>query len=144
MLGIFLVGLLVAGGTMWNPSGLPVQGTSWLRQLARAVSFDRPQPNQSRPAGIDYRSDVDVPPAAVRMIPAASTEQARLAHFHGTASVIVYVDAMGIPREMEPASLVPFGLGKAIRMAVFQWRFRPAQRGGVAVAAKTAVEVPFQ
>ena len=144
VLGIFIVGLLVAVGTMWNPGGIADREASWLGQAARAASLVHPQSSQPQPAGIDYRSDVDVPPAAIRIVPAALTEQARLAHFHGTASMVVYVDAMGTAREMEPASPVPFGLGNAIRLAVFQWRFRPAQRGGVAVAAKTAVEVPFQ
>jgi len=134
----------VAAGTMWNPSGMADGGTSWLQRTALAVSSVRAEPSQPRSPGIDYRSDVDVPPAAIRVIPAGLTEQARVARFHGTVSMIVYVDSLGVPREMEPASPVPFGLSNTIRLAVFQWRFRPAQRGGVAVAAKTAVEVPFQ
>lgn len=143
-LGIFLIGLLVATGAVWNPSGIADREASWFEQAVRAAGSFRPQPRQAEQPAIEYLADVDVPPAPIRMVPAVMTEQARAARFHGTVSVIVYVDSQGVPRQMEPASPVPFGLGDTIRLTVFQWRFRPAQRGGLAVAAKTAVEVPFR
>jgi Gram-negative bacterial TonB protein C-terminal len=143
-LGIFVIGMSVAIGTMWNPTGIADRGSFWFAEAAGVARSVRPEPSQARQPAIEYFADVDVPAAPIRVAPAVMTEQARAARFHGTVSVIVYVDAMGVPRQMDPASPVPFGLGNTIRLAVFQWRFRPAQRGGVAVAAKTAVEVPFQ
>ncbi|HTS49201.1 MAG TPA: energy transducer TonB [Bryobacteraceae bacterium] len=144
VLGILVIGISMAIGVKWNPAGLADRGSSWFGEAARVARSVLPEPSQAPQPAIEYFAHVDVPAAPIRVAPAVMTEQARAARFRGTVSVIVYVDSLGVPRQMEPASPVPFGLGNAIRLAVFQWRFRPAQRGGVAVAAKTAVEVPFQ
>jgi TonB family protein len=88
--------------------------------------------------------DPDTPPLVISVVPASYTEEARNAGFHGKVFVTVYVDAAGVPRDIEATSPMPFGLERTIRQAVFQWRFQPALSHGVAVAGKTMLEMPFR
>jgi TonB family protein len=128
LLGFLLIGLLVAGGTL-RPA--------WLRWAAKETAPAQVADTVAKP-------ELDSPPSVKRVVPASYTEQARNAGFHGRVSVIVYVDATGVPEDIEAASPIPFDLERSIRSAVFQWRFRPARSRGVAVAGRTLVEVPFR
>jgi hypothetical protein len=76
-------------------------------------------------------------------VPASYTEKARNAGFRGKEFVTVYVNALGVPEDVEATLPVPFGLERTIRPALFQWRFQPALARS-SVAGKTMVEVPFR
>ncbi len=128
LLGFLFIGMLVAGGTL-RPA--------WLRWTARETA-------PAQVADTSGKPELDSPPSVKRVVPASYTGEARNAGFHGKVSVIVYVDAAGVPEDIEATSPIPFGLERTIRPAVVQWRFRPARSRGVAVAGRTLVEVPFR
>jgi hypothetical protein len=128
LLGFLLIGVLVAGGTL-RPA--------WLRWTVEETA---PAPSAHTVA----KPELDSQPSVIRVVPASYTEQARKAGFHRRVSVIVYVDAAGVPEDIQATSPIPFGLERTIRPAILQWRFRPALSRGVAVAGRTLVEVPFR
>jgi protein TonB len=76
--------------------------------------------------------------------PAAYTDEAQKAGFHGTVAVIVSVDAQGVPEKMQPTEPIPYGLDRTVSQAIRQWRFRPASEHGVPIASQTVVYVPFR
>jgi TonB family protein len=140
LLGILLIGMLVAGGTLWNSRVGKLTGPTrgfWFRETARDTAPAHGAITEAKP-------DPDRPPSVTRVVPASYTEEARNAGFHGRVSVTVYVNALGVPEDIEATSPIPFDLERTIRPAVVQWRFRPALSHGVAVAGKTMVEVPFR
>ena len=112
LLGFLFIGMLVAGGTL-RPA--------WLRWAAKDTA-----PAQVADTGLN--PELDSPPSVKRVVPASYTGEARTAGFHGRVSVIVYVDAAGVPEDIEATSPIPFDLERTIRPAVLQWSFRPADR----------------
>jgi TonB family protein len=152
LLGSLIVGMLIVGGTHWNSRLGKLTEPRWRGSTSghasspsgfRGLEAARAT-TPTYGANTEDQPDLDSPPAATWVLPASYTEEARNAGFHGTVSVTVYVDALGVPQDVKATSPIPFGLESTIRPAVFQWRFRPAFSRGVAVASKTTVEVPFQ
>ena len=112
---------------------------AWLRSLADAVA-----PTPERDPKANLVAHPDTPPLPTQIVPVSYTAEARNAGFHARVLVTVYVDSNGVPRLMEPAVPIPYGLEQPIRQAVLQWRFRPAFAKGAPVASKTVVNVPFR
>ena len=143
MLGLLLIAVLVAGTMRWN-SALEMLGIQKLRAPSGAHLRAGIAEGRTSPAAGDD-SDLAQSPSPIRVVPARYTEEARAAHFQGPVFVRVYVDAHGVPEDVESTSSIPFGLESSVRKAVSQWRFAPAvSRNGLAVAGKTIIEVPFR
>lgn len=83
-------------------------------------------------------------PQPLRRVDAKYSPQALSAHIQGTVVLEVVVDAGGNPAHIAFISPVGFGLDEEARRAVEQWKFRPATKDGVPVAAYTDVEVDFR
>ncbi len=85
----------------------------------------------TRPAQVIYRVDPEF------------SEDARKAKFQGVVVLMIEIGTDGRahnPKVVEPAGL---GLDQKALEAVSQWRFRPAQRNGEAIASTARVEVHF-
>lgn len=90
-------------------------------------------PDAAEPAAVRHRVEPRVP------------EEARRQRWQGTVLLAVTVSPEGTPAEVlvlrssgHPA------LDRAAAEALWQWRFHPARRGGVAVAERLAVPITFR
>jgi protein TonB len=71
------------------------------------------------------------------------SEEARKAKFQGTVVLNVVIGADGRPRDMRIARPLGMGLDEKALEAVKNWRFKPAEKDGHAVAAYASIEVEF-
>lgn len=94
-------------------------------------------------APVNRTADV-TPPKALHKVDAWYTREARLNGIQGTVLLEVAVDEMGRPETVSVLSPIGFGLDNRAIEAVRLWTFRPAMKGGVAVAGVTTVEVRFR
>lgn len=110
-----------------------------INRLMPAEGFAQP-PRGNRFAQHLY----DKPPVPTYTSPAEYSEQARKAKFNGAVIVSILVNEEGIP--IDPQIIRPIGMGldeKAVE-SVLQYRFKPAMKDGVPVAARISVEVNFR
>jgi protein TonB len=87
--------------------------------------------------------DVSQPVLLVKVEPEYS-EEARKAKYSGTVLLSIVVDATGMPRDIKVTRPLGLGLDEKAIEAVSKWRFKPAMKGGHAVAVQANVEVNFR
>jgi len=101
-------------------------------------------PGQSDPRGV-YRSGGDVTaPELVHRTDPEYTEQARIAKYLGTVLLSVEIDQTGTPTNAKVQRGLGLGLNEKAVECVKQWKFRPGQLDGMAVAVRTSLEVVFR
>lgn len=106
------------------------------------------QPNDAPPpapsAGAVPQDEVMAEPCADNEPPRYPDEERRRGH-EGRVVVAVAVDAHGRVQQATLAQPSPYpGLNREALRAVRQWRFQPARRHGVPIAADTEVAVHFR
>jgi protein TonB len=99
----------------------------------------RPDATLVPPAG----GDTTMPALEAKVEPAYSAE-ARAAQSHGQVVLRMVVDTDGKARDISLVEGLGFGLDEAALEAVTEWRFKPATRGGVPVAAPLIIRVSFR
>lgn len=82
-------------------------------------------------------------PTLVFKVEPEYTDDARKARLQGLVSLVAEVGADGRIRSARVVRGLGMGLDERAMEAVTQWRFRPARRDGVAVAAPAIIEVHF-
>jgi TonB family protein len=87
--------------------------------------------------------DVSSPQIITKVEPEYS-EEARKAKFQGVVVLSIVIDANGMPRDIKVIRPLGLGLDEKAIEAVQKWRFRPAMKGGKAVAVSANVEVNFR
>jgi TonB family protein len=100
------------------------------------------QANAQPPA--TFQDGVTTPPVPLRVVEPEYTPEARRAGFHGFCIVRLTVDERGLPQNVRVARPVGMGLDEAAIKAVKQERFKPAMRGGLAVAFPLSMQVNFK
>jgi periplasmic protein TonB len=83
-------------------------------------------------------------PVLINKIEPEYSEEARKAKYSGTVRLRIVVDDHGLPRDIHVVSPLGLGLDEKAVEAVSRWRFRPALKGGRAVAVEAYVEVNFR
>ena len=71
------------------------------------------------------------------------SEEARRARFQGTVLLDTIVEEDGTVRVLRVERTPGFGLDNNAIAAVLKWRFKPARKDGMPVAAKLNIEVNF-
>ncbi|HWF11976.1 MAG TPA: energy transducer TonB, partial [Bryobacteraceae bacterium] len=104
----------------------------------------RPARAGSATAGV-YRvgSGVSAPSVLFKVDPEYS-EKARQAKYQGTAVLSVVVDASGRAGDIRVIKPLGMGLDEEAVLAVKQWRFRPALKGGQPVDVRATIEINFK
>lgn len=96
------------------------------------------------PTAAPTMADLDVPIPLSRPPPHYPTRALRMRET-GTVRVLVAVGADGVPTDVSvETSSQSRELDRAALDAVRKWRFRPAQRGGQAVAGSVVVPIEFR
>jgi TonB family protein len=72
------------------------------------------------------------------------SEDARKAKYSGTVLLSVIIDANGLTRDIKVIRPLGLGLDEKAIEAVSRWKFRPAMKGGKAVAVQANIEVNFR
>ena len=72
------------------------------------------------------------------------TELARTAKYQGTVLLSVEIDPSGIPTNLMVQRGLGLGLNEKAIESVKQWKFKPGQKGEMAVSVQTTVEVIFR
>jgi TonB family protein len=72
------------------------------------------------------------------------SEDARKAKYSGTVLLSVVIDEHGLTRDIKVVRPVGLGLDEKAIEAVSRWKFRPAMKGGRAVAVQANIEVNFR
>lgn len=85
-----------------------------------------------------------IAPRLLQRISPAYTEEARKAHLEGTVRLRIVIGVDGIANDLQVEQPLGLGLEEQAVLAVRQWRYAPAQKAGVPVAANTHVDVIFQ
>lgn len=83
-------------------------------------------------------------PVLLKKIEPDYSEEARKAKYQGSVGLRIVVDEQGFVRHVDVSRALGLGLDEKAIEAVRQWRFRPGQRDGRAVAVWAAVEVYFR
>ncbi len=83
-------------------------------------------------------------PVPIYKIEPEYSEEARKAKYSGTVLLSVVIDANGNTRDIHVVRPLGLGLDEKAIEAVSKWRFRPAMKGGRAVAVQAQVEVNFR
>ena len=83
-------------------------------------------------------------PTVVARVEPDYSEEARKAKYQGTVILSIEVGADGVPRNIKVARSLGLGLDEKAIEAVKQWRFRPGQKEGQAVATAVNLEVTFR
>jgi TonB family protein len=96
-----------------------------------------------RRAGLDVVNAVDTKPIALNLPRPNYTEEARKNKIQGTVRARVLVSSTGMVKQVTIVRGLSDGLNEEAIRAAFQIRFRPATRGGRAVASWTTLEVDF-
>jgi len=93
--------------------------------------------------GSDVVTTVDTKPIALNLPRPNYTEEARKNKIQGTVRARVLVSSDGMVKQVTILRGLPDGLNEEAIRAAFQMRFRPATKGGRAVAFWTTLEVDF-
>jgi len=93
--------------------------------------------------GDDDVTAVDTKPIALNLPRPNYTEEARKNKIQGTVRARVLVSSDGMVKQVTILRGLPDGLNEEAIRAAFQMRFRPATKGGRAVAFWTTLEVDF-
>jgi TonB family protein len=72
------------------------------------------------------------------------SEEARKAKYSGTVTLSIVVDAEGKARDIHVTKSLGMGLDEKAMEAVANWKFKPAMKGGQAVAVRASIEVNFR
>jgi TonB family protein len=83
-------------------------------------------------------------PVPIYKIEPEYSEEARKAKYSGTVLLQVIIDDHGLTRDIHVIRPLGLGLDEKAIEAVAKWRFRPAMKGGHAVAVQANIEVNFR
>ncbi len=83
-------------------------------------------------------------PVPIYKIEPEYSEEARKAKYSGTVLLSVVIDKDGLTRDIHVIRPLGLGLDEKAIEAVTKWRFRPAMKGGHAVAVQANIEVNFR
>jgi periplasmic protein TonB len=83
-------------------------------------------------------------PVPIYKIEPEYSEEARKAKYSGTVLLSVVIDDHGLTRDIHVIRPLGLGLDEKAIEAVSKWRFRPAMKGGRAVAVQANIEVNFR
>lgn len=83
-------------------------------------------------------------PVPIYKIEPEYSEEARKAKYSGTVLLSVVIDDHGLTRDIHVIRPLGLGLDEKAIEAVTKWRFRPAMKGGHAVAVQANIEVNFR
>lgn len=83
-------------------------------------------------------------PIPIYKIEPEYSEEARKAKYSGTVLLSVVIDDHGLTRDIHVIRPLGLGLDEKAIEAVTKWRFRPAMKGGHAVAVQANIEVNFR
>ncbi len=72
------------------------------------------------------------------------SQEALKAKLEGTVLLSIVIDSIGLPHQIQVVRPLGLGLDEKAIEAVMKWRFRPALKGGKAVAVQAQVEVNFR
>ncbi len=96
-------------------------------------------------SGIARLGDLGITrPVAIYSPEPEYSEEARKAKFQGTVVISIVIDEQGVPRDLRVKTPAGLGLDAKAIEAVRQWRFKPGQRDGRAVAVQADVIVTFR
>jgi TonB family protein len=95
-------------------------------------------------AGSTFGDGVTTPPVLTHFVKAEFPAQARQAGFVGFCIVHLTVNEHGIPQDVRVLRPMGMGLDENAIQAVKQERFKPAMRGGRAVAFPLTMKVNFK
>lgn len=126
----------------------PVWCQRWARsEPAPTVVVPKAIPTESRPPVSPPALEsafVEASQLADNVPPQYPLHDRALGH-EGTVVVLVQIDVGGVVSAAALATPSPFpGLNRAALQAVRSWRFRPAQKAGLAVASRLEVPIVFQ
>jgi TonB family protein len=92
-----------------------------------------------------YRLGQGISPPLLRYkVEPQYAEEARKAKFQGTAILSMDVDASGYARKVWVLRRLGMGLDEKAAEAVYQWRFKPAEKDGTPIRIVCTVEVNFR
>jgi TonB family protein len=92
-----------------------------------------------------YRIGGDVSsPQVISKVEPEYSEEARKAKYQGEVLLSLVIDSNGVPRDIKVVRPLGLGLDEKAIEAVQRWRFRPAMKGGKAVAVSAQVAVNFR
>ena len=83
------------------------------------------------------------PPKVIRQEDPSFSDAARKAHFQGMTTLMLVVDASGIPQNVRVVFPIGCGLDAQAVRTVGMWRFNPSEKDGQPVPVEIAVEVEF-
>ena len=111
-----------------------VQSARWTE--AKEISKGLPQ-RMGSPSAVSF-------PKLIKQVDPRFTNAARTVQYKGETSLSVLVGAGGLPVEVHIDQPIGLGLDDAAVTAVMGYRFRPAERDGVAVPVLMQVAVTFE
>jgi protein TonB len=115
-----------------------------LEEAPRREAPPAPPPAAPPPTAAPAMADLAVPTPISRPAPHYPSRALRFRET-GTVRVLVTVGADGVPTDVSvESSSQSRDLDRAALDAVRKWRFRPAQRGGQAVAGSVVVPIEFR
>jgi TonB family protein len=94
-------------------------------------------------AGAATRS-YDTPPVAIHVAAAEYSQQARKAKLNGVVLLSMTVTEEGMPTDIKVVKPLGMGLDESAVRCANEYRFRPATKDGVPVAAHITLEVSFR
>jgi TonB family protein len=115
-----------------------------LRRYPQVGGFSQSSGGSGWSAGPPPPRPWDKPPVALYAPAAQFSEQARAEKFQGVVLVSVLVTEEGLPTDVRVVKPVGKGLDEKAVEAVNQYRFKPATKDGVPVAARISVEINFR
>jgi TonB family protein len=89
-------------------------------------------------------SDVDQPPTIFEQTPPEFPEPMLRARIDGKAIVALIVDSSGKPQQVQCEEATHPLFADAAVKAVKKWRFKPATKGGQAVASNLSIPIEFR
>jgi TonB family protein len=89
------------------------------------------------------RNERGVHPTAIYQPEPEFSERARREKHQGVVFLMLEVNDEGLPSNMSIIRPLGYGLDEKAIACVKNWRFKPAERNGQAIAAKIAVEINF-
>ena len=134
-------------GVAGPPSGGPGSGGGYGNGRGGGIGDDAGPFFGNGPAGpggtgMDYA--VLVQPVLLFKREPEYSEDARKARLQGTVTLLIEIDARGVPRNIRVSRGLGLGLDERAVEAVRTWRFRPATRNGKPVPSGARVDVNFR
>ncbi|HEX9081755.1 MAG TPA: energy transducer TonB [Holophagaceae bacterium] len=127
------------------PSGLPTDDLAHLQPTSPvgvpATSGPRVGTGSGTPGAMEF-----LEPSQVRVLYQVNPVYpplARMAHVQGSVVLMMTIDAMGVPTEVQVLQGPPAFREEALR-AARQWRFEPARQAGVPVPASFRLTLNFR